>query len=592
MKKLFILLTFFVLTISVKAQFARPAGIVTIPTPTFWRIPSNNSIAISQGSVQLYNILYGKAHIDSLLLAKLDTTKATYVMRAAWTAKEPGISKSTGFLKWSGSAWAWDTSTYANVYLPNDTWVYGYDYAGNLVPLYKLSKDNLLTFAPKVGLGSLYSVADAGKQSIINMPLITSSDTLEYSIGFGGKKTFKFQAIGNGSGGYTGGKFIVDGTFVKVGGLSSQYMMADGSTSTGTGAATMIYPGAGIAVSTGTGWGTSVTNNAANWNTAYGWGDWHHTTLSGYGITDTPWTGLGYITSSALNLPNDTWSRVYDYAGNLSNFFKLTPDNVIVPAFTFGINSLFFVRNSGINRVGDLVVDANATTGDYHGFQWNIGGVQALKIAGKWTGSAMDTIIVTAPVYAMTTGAAAGKIAMSEDSRGKIQWSAPNITGNAGTVTVAANTTNADYYPIFVTSATGSLAPQTTAAKLTFNPSTGVLVADNFKLSDRRLKTNIRSISQSDFIKISKVDFYKYWMKGDSTQKDHFGPMAQEIEKAGLKQFVNTDNNDKKSVNYAELLILKIAQMDDYIKLLDEVIKDQEKRIDKLERKNKRRSKQ
>ena len=35
----------------------------------------------------------------------------------------------------------------------------------------------------------------------------------------------------------------------------------------------MVYPGAGIALSTGSAWGTSITNNSANWNTAYGWGN-------------------------------------------------------------------------------------------------------------------------------------------------------------------------------------------------------------------------------------------------------------------------------------------------------------------------------
>ncbi len=35
----------------------------------------------------------------------------------------------------------------------------------------------------------------------------------------------------------------------------------------------MIYPSAGIPLSTGAGWGTSITNNSANWNTAYGWGN-------------------------------------------------------------------------------------------------------------------------------------------------------------------------------------------------------------------------------------------------------------------------------------------------------------------------------
>jgi uncharacterized protein YfkK (UPF0435 family) len=35
----------------------------------------------------------------------------------------------------------------------------------------------------------------------------------------------------------------------------------------------MVYPSAGIALSTGTAWGTSITDNSSNWNTAYGWGN-------------------------------------------------------------------------------------------------------------------------------------------------------------------------------------------------------------------------------------------------------------------------------------------------------------------------------
>lgn len=37
----------------------------------------------------------------------------------------------------------------------------------------------------------------------------------------------------------------------------------------GGGGGSMIYPGAGIAVSTGSAWGTSITDNSTNWNTAY-----------------------------------------------------------------------------------------------------------------------------------------------------------------------------------------------------------------------------------------------------------------------------------------------------------------------------------
>jgi len=39
------------------------------------------------------------------------------------------------------------------------------------------------------------------------------------------------------------------------------------------GGGSMVYPGSGIPLSTGSAWGTSITDNSSNWNTAYGWGD-------------------------------------------------------------------------------------------------------------------------------------------------------------------------------------------------------------------------------------------------------------------------------------------------------------------------------
>ena len=40
-----------------------------------------------------------------------------------------------------------------------------------------------------------------------------------------------------------------------------------------TGGGSMVYPAAGIPLSTGTAWGVSIANNSANWNTAFGWGN-------------------------------------------------------------------------------------------------------------------------------------------------------------------------------------------------------------------------------------------------------------------------------------------------------------------------------
>jgi len=56
------------------------------------------------------------------------------------------------------------------------------------------------------------------------------------------------------------------------------------------GGGSMVYPGEGIPLSTGSGWGTSITNNSVNWNTAYSWGD--HT-----GLYDAAGTASGLIST-------------------------------------------------------------------------------------------------------------------------------------------------------------------------------------------------------------------------------------------------------------------------------------------------------
>ena len=64
----------------------------------------------------------------------------------------------------------------------------------------------------------------------------------------------------------------VAGVVPASGGGTTNFLRADG-TWAAAGGSGMVYPDAGIALSTGSAWGTSITNNSANWNTAYGWGD-------------------------------------------------------------------------------------------------------------------------------------------------------------------------------------------------------------------------------------------------------------------------------------------------------------------------------
>lgn len=580
-------------------------------------------------------LLYKKTKVDSLLNAKLDTTKATVAMRAAWTNKvtsitpgsgvlitgtttvpiasldttyslkkttaasmyQPLIPKSTGFLTWNGSTWVWDANTYTSAYLPNDTWTKVYDYAGNLQNMWKVSKDNILTPGFKLGISSLYMVADQGKVVIADMPNLRSAanDTLQYSFRIGGVEMLKMRVIANGSGGANDTTIIIpklrltnkarNGYYLQIvdalGTVKAVPMntgwqgtwnattntptlangtavpagywyrcLTAGTTNFGAGNITFavgdeahyngsIWQNAGgsnvynLQVATKTVLGgvkidsVSIKNNGsgqlfvktdyvenathtgdatgataltlATVNDSLGYYNWISANAKGLvtgtqykpyllaadiagkkdisdslyaagytrrdrflaglatkepvitaGTTAQYWRGdkswqtfpdltvykqksdtvnsTGYLPIWRLSaglgftLLNDQWLTAKDYAGNVFNLIKVSKDNMVtVP--NLALSSLFFVRNSGVNTIADLPLNTESVTGDYYGFKLNIGGVQALRIAGKWSGTAIDTIKVTAPVFEMTTGAAINKIAMSEDSRGKIKWS-------------------------------------------------------------------------------------------------------------------------------------------------------------------------
>jgi hypothetical protein len=58
-----------------------------------------------------------------------------------------------------------------------------------------------------------------------------------------------------------------------TGATTNDALVYNGSTWTADTLTSMVYPDAGISLSTGSAWGASITNNSANWNTAYGWGN-------------------------------------------------------------------------------------------------------------------------------------------------------------------------------------------------------------------------------------------------------------------------------------------------------------------------------
>ena len=82
----------------------------------------------------------------------------------------------------------------------------------------------------------------------------------------------------------------------------------------------MVYPSAGIALSTGTAWGTSITDNSSNWNTAYGWGN--HAS-GGYLASATAATTYVSLTGSYANpawITSLGWSKITSIPTTISGY--------------------------------------------------------------------------------------------------------------------------------------------------------------------------------------------------------------------------------------------------------------------------------
>ena len=77
-------------------------------------------------------------------------------------------------------------------------------------------------------------------------------------------------------------------------------------------AGAMVYPAAGIALSTGAAWSASITNNSANWNTAYGWGN--HA-----GLYDPTGTASAAVSSHESTYNHTNYNTAYAHVSLTNN---------------------------------------------------------------------------------------------------------------------------------------------------------------------------------------------------------------------------------------------------------------------------------
>jgi len=148
------------------------------------------------------------------------------------------------------------------------------------------------------------------------------------------------------------------------------------------------------------------------------------------------------------------------------------------------------------------------------------------------------------------------------------------LTGVSGGVTVTDDTaTNATRYVLFNDVTSGTITGvNVSSSKLRFNPSSGTLSATVFtSLSDQTQKTNVRPVTNAIELVNQMRGVYYDWI--DNHNKGSVGVIAQEMEQI-LPQVVTKDPNGLKSVSYGNI-----------VGVLIEAIKEQQIRIEELEKK-------
>lgn len=286
----------------------------------------------------------------------------------------------------------------------------------------------------------------------------------------------------------------------------------------------MVYPGAGIPLSTGSGWGTSITNNSSNWNTAYGWGN--HAS-AGYQLK--PATGALYYGTSAgwiVTDPYFTFSQnyvTYHYASGYSRTLEAAtagptgqagvmtnPDKTSLDAFTSNKTNY----DAAYTNMGKVTVGGGVAYGDMSSTYFSIigGAIIPTRDSSPVDGSSLP----------ITSNAVYDGLALKAD-----------LSGAAFTGAVT---------------------------------NTSTFTATDFILSsDRRLKKDIRPLKDINWA--NQIDFVGYRFKNDPSRRLRYGVIAQDVEKYA-PELVHTAEDGTKSVSYIDLLIVKNQHLQKQINFL------------------------
>jgi hypothetical protein len=121
-----------------------------------------------------------------------------------------------------------------------------------------------------------------------------------------------------------------------------------------TSGGSMVYPGVGIPVSTGLDWGTSITDNSADWNTAYSWGN--HATA-------------GYLLATGVTPGATSQAQTFTYgiiSPTVVGSSSTTGDLILKTTTGIGTNGAdmhFLVGNNGATEAITILNNGNVGIG-------------------------------------------------------------------------------------------------------------------------------------------------------------------------------------------------------------------------------------
>ena len=148
------------------------------------------------------------------------------------------------------------------------------------------------------------------------------------------------------------------------------------------------YPTAGIAVSTGTAWGTSLTDNHSNWDTAYGWGN--HASQN-YFDKDTDTLdaipdGTTYKLISNTNKTHYDTAYTHSQAAHAPSNAQANADitKAEIEAKLTGVISSHSHSGGGLGYARELVSASQSTTTDSQTMYWGGMAVAPSTTAARW----------------------------------------------------------------------------------------------------------------------------------------------------------------------------------------------------------------